>query len=135
MATVAVGTFVSVLDQTGVSLALPELAIHFGATIPAVQWVALGFILVTGFPTDADGPPLGPHRAKAGVCHRVHHIHPRSATIRVFALPQRGHSVSHISGCGSRDDPGHWHGYRHFKFPRESDARHFSDFRIAFSGA
>jgi len=48
MATVAVGTFVSVLDQTGVSLALPELAIHFGATIPAVQWVALGFILVTG---------------------------------------------------------------------------------------
>ena len=48
MFTVAVGTFVSVLDQTGVSLALPELAIHFGATIPAVQWVALGFILVTG---------------------------------------------------------------------------------------
>ena len=48
MATVAVGTFVSVLDQTGVSLALPELAIHFGATIPVVQWVALGFILVTG---------------------------------------------------------------------------------------
>ncbi|MDP6495351.1 MAG: MFS transporter, partial [Dehalococcoidia bacterium] len=48
MATVAIGTFVSVLDQTGVSLALPELAIHFSATIPAVQWVALGFILVTG---------------------------------------------------------------------------------------
>ncbi|MDP6455718.1 MAG: DHA2 family efflux MFS transporter permease subunit [SAR202 cluster bacterium] len=48
MATIAVGAFVSVLDQTGVSLALPELAIHFSATIPLVQWVALGFILVTG---------------------------------------------------------------------------------------
>ena len=48
MATIAVGAFVSVLDQTGVSLALPELATHFSATIPVVQWVALGFILVTG---------------------------------------------------------------------------------------
>ena len=48
MATIAVGAFVSVLDQTGVSLALPELATHFSATIPFVQWVALGFILVTG---------------------------------------------------------------------------------------
>jgi EmrB/QacA subfamily drug resistance transporter len=48
MATIAVGAFVSVLDQTGVSLALPELATHFSATIPVVQWVALGYILVTG---------------------------------------------------------------------------------------
>jgi len=48
LATIAVGAFVSVLDQTGVSLALPELATHFSATIPVVQWVALGFILVTG---------------------------------------------------------------------------------------
>lgn len=48
MLTIAVGAFVSVLDQTGVTLALPALAIHFGATIPMVQWVALGFILATG---------------------------------------------------------------------------------------
>ncbi|MCH7800618.1 MAG: DHA2 family efflux MFS transporter permease subunit [Chloroflexi bacterium] len=48
MATIAVGAFVSVLDQTGVSLALPQIANHFGATIPTVQWVALGYILVTG---------------------------------------------------------------------------------------
>ena len=46
--TIAVGTFVSVLDQTGVSLALPQMASEFGATIPFVQWVALGYILITG---------------------------------------------------------------------------------------
>ena len=46
--TIAVGTFVSVLDQTGVSLALPRMASEFGATIPFVQWVALGYILITG---------------------------------------------------------------------------------------
>jgi EmrB/QacA subfamily drug resistance transporter len=48
MATIAAGAFVSVLDQTGVSLALPRIATEFGATIPLVQWVALGYILVTG---------------------------------------------------------------------------------------
>ena len=47
-ATVAVGTFVSVMDQTGVNLALPRIADNFDATIPAVQWVALGYILTTG---------------------------------------------------------------------------------------
>ena len=38
----------SVLDQTGVTLALPVMASHFGATIPYVQWVAFGYILATG---------------------------------------------------------------------------------------
>ena len=36
------------MDQTGVNLALPRIADHFNATIPAVQWVALGYILTTG---------------------------------------------------------------------------------------
>ena len=38
----------SVLDQTGVSLALPLMAGEFDATIPFVQWVALGYVLATG---------------------------------------------------------------------------------------
>ena len=46
--TIAAGTFVSVLDQTGVSLALPLIADEFDATIPLVQWVALGYMLATG---------------------------------------------------------------------------------------
>ena len=46
--TIAIGTFVSVLDQTSVNLALPRIAAHFDATIPTVQWVALGYILTTG---------------------------------------------------------------------------------------
>ncbi len=46
--TIAAGTFVSVLDQTGVTLALPLMATDFGATIPFVQWVALGYMLATG---------------------------------------------------------------------------------------
>ena len=46
--TIAIGTFVSVLDQTGVNLALPRIADHFDATIPSVQWVSLGYALTTG---------------------------------------------------------------------------------------
>ena len=46
--TIAIGTFVSVVDQTAVNLALPRIADHFDATIPAVQWVALAYILTTG---------------------------------------------------------------------------------------
>ena len=46
--TIAAGTFVSVMDQTGVTLALPMMASDFGATIPFVQWVAFGYILATG---------------------------------------------------------------------------------------
>lgn len=38
----------SVLDQTGVTLALPLMTSEFGATIPFVQWVALGYMLATG---------------------------------------------------------------------------------------
>ena len=47
-ATIGIGTFVSVGDQTGVNLALPRIADHFDATIPAVQWVTLGYVLTTG---------------------------------------------------------------------------------------
>ncbi len=46
--TIAAGTFVSVLDQTGVTLALPLMTSEFDATIPFVQWVALGYMLATG---------------------------------------------------------------------------------------
>ncbi len=46
--TIAIGMFVSVLDQTSVNQALPRIASYFGATIPAVQWVLLGYTLTTG---------------------------------------------------------------------------------------
>ena len=36
------------LDQSALGLALPEVADHFGATIPAVQWVTLAYMLTTG---------------------------------------------------------------------------------------
>ena len=45
--TVALGTFVSVLDQTGLSLALPLIADDLDASIPAVQWVTLAYMLAT----------------------------------------------------------------------------------------
>ena len=41
------GAFVSVVDQTSVNLALPRIAAHFEATIPAIQWVALAYALTT----------------------------------------------------------------------------------------
>ncbi len=46
-ATVAIGTFVSVLDQSGLSLALPLIADDLDASIPAVQWVTLAYMLAT----------------------------------------------------------------------------------------
>ena len=39
--------FVSVMDQTSVNLALPQIASHFDAPIPTVQWVTLGYMLTT----------------------------------------------------------------------------------------
>ena len=39
----AVGTFGSVVDYGSVGVALPSIAGHFGADIPTVQWVVIGF--------------------------------------------------------------------------------------------
>ncbi|MCI0440035.1 MAG: DHA2 family efflux MFS transporter permease subunit, partial [Chloroflexi bacterium] len=62
---VAIGMFISVMDQTGVNLALPRIADHFDATIPEVQWVALGYILTTGslmLPMGRLADMIGPKR-------------------------------------------------------------------------
>jgi len=44
---ISVGLFGSVMDQTGLTIAIPRIADHFDATIPVVQWVLLGYILTT----------------------------------------------------------------------------------------
>lgn len=44
---ISVGLFVSVLDQTAITLAIPVIADQFDASIPTVQWVLLGYILTT----------------------------------------------------------------------------------------
>ncbi|MBI4201691.1 MAG: DHA2 family efflux MFS transporter permease subunit [Chloroflexi bacterium] len=41
----SVGMFVSVMDQSGMNIVVPSIAATFHATIPAVQWVVLGYIL------------------------------------------------------------------------------------------
>ena len=41
-ATIAIGTFVSVVDTGSVLIALPDIAAHFGADLPTVQWVVVG---------------------------------------------------------------------------------------------
>ena len=46
-ASVALGLFLTVTDQSGVNIALPRIAEHFGADLPAAQWIALGFTLST----------------------------------------------------------------------------------------
>ena len=40
--TIAIGTFVSVVDTGSVLIALPDIAGHFGADLPTVQWVVVG---------------------------------------------------------------------------------------------
>ncbi len=41
-ATIAIGTFVSVVDSVSVLIALPEIAAYFHADLPTVQWVVVG---------------------------------------------------------------------------------------------
>ena len=41
-ATIAIGTFVSVVDTVSVLIALPDIAAHFQADLPTVQWVVVG---------------------------------------------------------------------------------------------
>ena len=44
---IAIGMFLSVAEQTGVAIALPEIAEDFDVNIPVVQWVTLGYVLST----------------------------------------------------------------------------------------
>ena len=44
---VAIGMLISVADQTGINIALPQISEHFAADIPSVQWVTLGYSLAT----------------------------------------------------------------------------------------
>lgn len=44
---VAIGMFLSVSDQTGINIALPQISEHFAADIPTVQWITLGYSLAT----------------------------------------------------------------------------------------
>ena len=46
-AAVAIGMFLTVMDQSGVNIALPRIADHFSADIPTVQWITLGYVLST----------------------------------------------------------------------------------------
>ena len=39
--------FLTVMDQSGVNIALPRIAEHFDADIPTVQWITLGYVLST----------------------------------------------------------------------------------------
>ena len=41
-AAIAIGTFVSVVDNGSVLVALPEIEEHFNSSLPAVQWVVVG---------------------------------------------------------------------------------------------
>ena len=44
---IAIGLFVTVMDQSGVNIALPRIADHFSADLPTVQWIMLGYVLST----------------------------------------------------------------------------------------
>jgi EmrB/QacA subfamily drug resistance transporter len=44
---IAIGMAGTVMDQSGVNIAIPKIADHFVTDIPTVQWVALGYVLST----------------------------------------------------------------------------------------
>ena len=43
--TIAIGTFLSVIDHGSVQVALPSIERHFGADLPTVQWIVVGYAL------------------------------------------------------------------------------------------
>ena len=44
--TIAIGTFMSVMDMGSVNVALPTIADHFDSDLPTVQWVSIGHALM-----------------------------------------------------------------------------------------
>lgn len=44
--TIAIGTFMSVMDMGSVNVALPTIADHFDSDLPTVQWVTIGHALM-----------------------------------------------------------------------------------------
>ncbi len=46
-AAVAFGTYLTVIDQAGVGIALPIISEEFGRDLPTVQWVYLAYVLAT----------------------------------------------------------------------------------------
>ena len=45
LGTIAIGIFMSVIDHGSAAVALPTIAIHFGASLPTVQWVVVAYSL------------------------------------------------------------------------------------------
>ena len=43
--TIAIGTFLSVVDHGSVLVALPNIERHFGSHLPSVQWIVVGYAL------------------------------------------------------------------------------------------
>ena len=44
-AAIAVGTFITVVEQSATSIVVPSIAEHFGADIPTAQWMAIAYML------------------------------------------------------------------------------------------
>ena len=42
------GMFISILDNSSINIALPKIALQFRAEIPEVQWLVIGYGLVSG---------------------------------------------------------------------------------------
>ena len=45
---IGVGMFLTMMDQSAINIALPEIASDFDANLPDVQWMAVGYGLATG---------------------------------------------------------------------------------------
>ena len=43
--TIAIGTFLSVVDHGSVLVALPNIESHFSSDLPTVQWIVVGYAL------------------------------------------------------------------------------------------
>ena len=89
-AAIAIGTFVSVVDNGSVLVALPEIEEHFGSDLPTVQWVVVGNALAISaliLPMGRLGDIAG---AQVGLYRRVGYLRCRVAPGRTGRQPAPG---------------------------------------------
>ena len=114
---IATGIFLTVMDQSGVNLAVPRIAERFVLDIPTAQWIVLGYVLSTSallLPMGRVSDMLG--RERVFMSGLVGFIALGSAGRRVTELPGADRCQG-AAGSRSSRDPGERDGDDHGRLP------------------
>ena len=115
---IATGMWLTVMDQSGVNIALPRIAEHFDADIPTVQWITLGYVLSTSamlMPMGRLSDMIGRKRVYMSGMVVFMGAAALGGGAQVFALLDRGQGHP---GDWRRSGPGQRDGRHHGGIPR-----------------